>query len=133
MIQQIRLDQAQPGMILGESILDSGGQVLIGAGEALTDRLIRRLAVRGTREIGVQVEELAAAPDDPETAGSPETTRVKKAETEEEIRELLDRRFQHFENHEIMQTIRTLAEKHLIQNLGSSEIADTASGADNSS
>ncbi|MDA1274688.1 MAG: hypothetical protein O2960_11650 [Verrucomicrobia bacterium] len=126
MIQRISLDQAQPGMIIAEPILDSGGQVLILGGEVLSDRLIRRLIVRGAKEIAIQGEEPEAPPE------VPKTRKVKRAETEEEIRELLDLRFQNFENHEIMQTIRALAEKHLVQKLGSSETGDAAAGSGSS-
>lgn len=119
MIERIATDQARPGMVLGEPVLDSGGQVLIPIGEVLTERQIRRLVLRGTTAIGIQAEEQTEepAPTDP----APANVRRNKPMTEQEIREQLDLRFHRFENHEIMGTIRRLAEKHLVQKLGDSE------------
>ena len=114
-IQRVSPEEAQPGMIVAEPILDSAGQVLFPKDEVLTDRHIRRLVVRGVTEISVQAEAPEADPEAKLPASSAPMD-------EEALREQLAQRFRHFENNEIMQTIREVAEKHLMRTL---EIPET--------
>ena len=107
---RIHPDHASPGMKIAEPVLDSSGQILIRVGETLTDRLIRRLVVRGVTEICI----LPEAPPEPvpqasETGGcsSPELPAA-------DLNAVFARRFHRFEDNEIMRLIRELAEKHLL-------------------
>ena len=102
-------------MIVAEPILDSSGQVLYPKGEVLTDRHIRRLVVRGATEISVQTEAPQAETESKSPANSAPMD-------EDALREQLAQRFKHFENNEIMQTIRDVAEKHLMRSL---EVGET--------
>ncbi len=116
-IRRVSPEEAQSGMIVAEPVLDSGGQVLIPKDEILTDRNIRRLVLRGIPEISVQTEASGVDSEASEADSEVKSTANAAPMDEAALRELLAQRFRHFEDNEIMRTIREVAEKHLMRAL----------------
>jgi hypothetical protein len=115
--RRIHPDHASPGMKVAEPVLDPSGQILIAVGEPLTERLIRRLVVRGVTEICI----LPEAPPKPIPQPSETGSDISPELPAEDLNEVFARRFHRFEGNEIMHLIRELAEKHL---LSSNETCD---------
>ncbi len=58
-MRRASLKETEPGSLLGQSILDAKGNILLTAGTALTERYVRTLLERGTTAVTVQDEETA--------------------------------------------------------------------------
>jgi hypothetical protein len=57
------LQDAQPGMVLSDVLLDGKGNVLLGQGVTLTDAMLASLARHGVASLPIfQVQDAAAAP-----------------------------------------------------------------------
>ncbi|MCC6572811.1 MAG: hypothetical protein IT462_03380 [Planctomycetes bacterium] len=106
---KIALINAKPGMILGQPVEDDLGRVVLGAGEALTDDLIRLLLKRGHNEIQVRGDTriMAAA----SIAQIPEARR-------REIENQLEARFARGEGDSNMQLFKRVARAALLPEAG---------------
>jgi hypothetical protein len=60
-VHALAIDQAEPGVVLAEDVVDRHGRPLLRAGNELTARSIQSLRMWGVRSICVQGD----APDDP--------------------------------------------------------------------
>ena len=58
-IKQIPLEEAQPGMLLGDDLRDAAGQVLLPRGSELAESSLRSLARRGIETLTIRIEEPA--------------------------------------------------------------------------
>lgn len=104
------ISQATLGMVLGEPVLDSQGRILAKKGESLSADQLRLLETAGVRDL--LVAENTDTAEFPGTETAPDQT---SAEIAGAIRKKLDLRFRKHHDTPLMQTIRNLAEKHLIQ------------------
>ncbi len=59
----VPLDQAQPGMVLSDVLLDGQGQVLLARGAVLTEYVLASLARHGVAALPIASAEAEAAPD----------------------------------------------------------------------
>lgn len=66
-MQELPIDQAQPGMVLAAPVQDAKGNVLVGAGTALTAMHLQRLKERGFKTVKIQAGKAAAEPTAPAT------------------------------------------------------------------
>lgn len=55
-IKQIPLEEAQPGMLLGDDLRDAAGQVLLPRGSELVESSLRSLARRGIETLTIRIE-----------------------------------------------------------------------------
>ena len=107
----ISISQAKPGLVLGEPVLDLNGRMLAKKGDCLSVDLIARLHAAGVTDLlAAETGQTLAAPNLAESPQNPDA-----AEITGNIRKRLDLRFRRHQGNPIMQTIRTLAEKQLIQ------------------
>lgn len=55
-VKQIPLEEAQPGMLLGDDLRDAAGQVLLPRGSELAESSLRSLARRGIETLTIRIE-----------------------------------------------------------------------------
>lgn len=58
--KQLALDEAQPGMVLSDNVLDAQGQVLLSQGVALTEQTIAALARHDITLVRIEMGEMTA-------------------------------------------------------------------------
>lgn len=58
-MQQLDLDNARPGMVLGEDAVNAKGQLLLRAGTVLNERHLQILCANGVARIGVGTPDTA--------------------------------------------------------------------------
>jgi hypothetical protein len=98
-------------MVLGEPVLDLNGRILAKKGDCLSADLLARIHAAGASDL--LVAERTQTIEDVSHAAT--TPKQNDAEIANIVRKKLDFRFRGHQGNPIMQTIRTLAEKQLIQ------------------
>lgn len=58
--KQLALEEAQPGMVLSDNVLDAQGQVLLSKGVALTEQTIAALARHEIASLRIEMGEMTA-------------------------------------------------------------------------
>ncbi|MBI4662833.1 MAG: hypothetical protein HY735_28795 [Verrucomicrobia bacterium] len=107
----IPISQAAAGMVLAEPVMDSCGRLLADKGESLSTQSIGVLHDHGIREVlANESEDTSNAPRLDESTGRADIEEAAVA-----VRRNLDVRFRKFPENPLMQTLRRLAEKHLVQ------------------
>ncbi len=61
----VKLDDAQPGMVLGREVRDRSGRLLLGGGHEITDKALKILRMWGVSEVDIEGLETAVEPVDP--------------------------------------------------------------------
>ena len=107
----IPISEAKTGLVLGEPVLDFSGHFLAKKGESLSSDLLRLLQTSGIRDI--LATEITGA--DGPAAATAAASGLEDIEIASAIRRKLDVRFRRYPDHPVMQTLRNLAEKRLIQ------------------
>lgn len=105
------ISQTTVGMILGEPVLDSRGRVLAKKGEKLSDELLALLQASGVKHLLVTEADASGEFAVRNEPGGDQAN----AEFTAAIRKRLEIRFRKHEDNPIMQIMRSLAEKQLIQ------------------
>lgn len=109
-MRRITLSEAREGMVLFEPAIDSQGRTLLGRGEVLTAKMLDRFQNYGVSDLAVEGEEGDAGAAGPQDGITEDAAAVAEA-----VRAELDRRFMAFRDNKLMQKLKTLAEKRLIE------------------
>lgn len=107
----VPFSEAKVGMLLGEPVMDCKGRFLAKKGETLSPEMMVLFASAGVEEILAE-ERVSELENQSRIA---ETQRQRVAQITQSVRKTLDTRFHAFKGNPVMQTVRDLAEKRLIQ------------------
>lgn len=102
----VSIEDAKPGMIVDDEILDGRGNVLVRQGVALNDAWIKGLKTRGIRNVVIRDQEATKAADEP-IAGS----QVDRVVVERQRR--IDTMFAGMTENPVMAALAEAAKKHV--------------------
>lgn len=115
------VDQAQPGMLLGQPILDDKGRTIVPAGSRLTPAHIKRLDRWGIDHITITDEdsETALSRIREEEGLPPEKPEIEQPSGEDRdkmrrIAEAIQERFSDIKDNPLMEKLKLMAVRHLV-------------------